>query len=110
MKKEFFQWLSDTDRLRIRFEMTKGKVTMLVVQYEGLICGKWEPIIRYDTAHGYLHKDLYVGGQKERIKKERVPIADFNRGLTEAIDDLRRHWQEYRTRFARGVDGKISTG
>jgi len=102
MKKEFFQWLSVTDRLRIRFEMRKGKVTMLVVQYEVLIGNKWEPIVRYDTAHGYLHKDLYVAGQKERIKKERVPIADFNRGLTEAVEDLKRHWQKYRRRFMGG--------
>ena len=102
MKKEFFQWLSDTDRLRIRFEMTKGKVTMLVVQYEGLIRGKWEPIIRYDTAHGYLHKDLYAAGRKETIKKEQVPVHDLNCGLTEAIDDLKRYWQEYRTGFTRG--------
>ena len=102
MKKEFFQWLSGTDRLRIRFEATRGKVTMLVVQYEALIGNKWEPIVRYDTAHGYLHKDLYMGGQKERIKKERVPIADFNRGLTEAVEDLKRHWQKYRRRFMGG--------
>ena len=103
MKKEFFQWLSDTDRLRIRFEMRKGKVTMLVVQYEGFVRDKWEPIIRYDTAHGYLHKDLYAAGRKETIKKEQVPIHDLNRGLTEAIEDLKGRWEKYRRRFVGGA-------
>ena len=110
MKKEFFQWLSDTDRLRIRFKMTRGKVTTLVVQYEALIDSKWEQIVRYDTAHGYLHKDLYVAGQKEKIKKERVAIVDFNKGLTEAVEDLKRHWQKYRRRFTGDLDEKISDG
>ena len=99
MKREFFQWLASTDRLRVRFDTARGQVTRLVVQYEALIGNKWEPIVLYDTAHGYLHKDLYVRGKKERIKKERVPIADFNQGLTRAIEDLKKGWQSYRKRF-----------
>lgn len=103
MIKEFFQWLSGTDRLRIRFETERGRVTMLVVQYETLISNKWEPIMRYDTAHGYLHKDLYVRGKKEKIRKERVPIADLNQGLTQAIEDLKKHWESYKKQFMKGV-------
>ncbi len=99
MKREFFQWLASTDRLRIRFDTTRGQVARLVVQYEALIGNKWEPIVRYDTAHGYLHKDLYVRGKKEKVKKERVPITDFNQGLTRAIEDLKKDWQNYRKRF-----------
>jgi len=103
MRKEFFQWLSGTDRLRARFETVKGKVTVLVVQYEAFIDDRWEQIIRYDTAHGYLHKDLYVRGRKEKIRKEQVPIADLNQGLTQAIEDLKGHWESYRKQFMKGV-------
>lgn len=102
MRKEFFQWLSNTDRLRIRFEMKKGEVTMLVVQYEALMGNKWAPIVRYDTAHGYLHKDLYASGDDRTAKKESVSSSDFNHGLTEAIEDLKRYWQKYRKRFMQG--------
>ena len=55
-----------------------------------LMGNKWAPIVRYDTAHGYLHKDLYASGQNGTAKKEQLPIHDLNRGLTEAIDDLKR--------------------
>lgn len=101
MARSFFHWLSDTDRLRIRFTVHKGKITQLVVQYEALIDEQWEPIVRYDTAHGYLHRDLYRRGREEPIKDE-VSFRDLNEGLNRAIDDLRRHWQLYKQRFLGG--------
>lgn len=101
MARSFFHWLSDTDRLRIRFTVHKGKITQLVVQYEALIDEHWEPIVRYDTAHGYLHRDLYQRGQKEPIK-DGVSVRDLNEGLNRAIDDLQRHWQLYKQQFLGG--------
>jgi hypothetical protein len=98
MAREFFHWLSGADRLRIRFTVRKGKVTQLVVQYEALIEERWEAIVRYDTAHGYLHRDLYQRGRTQPTK-ETVPVADLNEGLNRAIDDLQRHWQMYKRYF-----------
>ena len=102
MRKEFFQWLSGTDRIRTRFEAARGKVSMLVVQYEALVGDNWEPVVRYDTAHGYLHKDIYYPrGPEGGARKERVTVADLNQGLTEAIDDLEKHWENYKKRLHR---------
>jgi hypothetical protein len=104
MKKEFFQWLSGTDRLKIRFETVKGKVSRLVVQYEAFVGDTWEPIVRYDTAHGFLHKDLYLGRRGGRIRKERIRVADLRQGLIEAIDELEKHWESYKKRFMEGSE------
>jgi hypothetical protein len=41
-------------------------ITDFVVQYEIFINDKWCPVVRYDTAHGYAHKDLiHPDGSKE---------------------------------------------
>jgi hypothetical protein len=98
MARGFFHWLSDRDRLRIRFTVQKGRVTQLVVQYEVLMGERWQPIVRYDTAHGYLHRDLYRHGQEEPLK-EAISVVDLSDGLTQAIEDLRQHWQLYKRRF-----------
>ncbi|HJZ23223.1 MAG TPA: hypothetical protein VJ201_02100 [Candidatus Babeliales bacterium] len=36
----------------------KGVIFEFVVQCEALISEQWQPIIRYDTAHGFAHKDI----------------------------------------------------
>lgn len=47
-----------TDRLRVYARKEKGQIFQFVVQYEALIFGDWKPIVRYDTAHGFAHKDI----------------------------------------------------
>ena len=54
-RKEYFQWLGYEfkDRIRYLFEVDKGKIIDLIVQYESLIDDTWKPIVRYDCAHGF---------------------------------------------------------
>jgi hypothetical protein len=35
----------------------RGRVVEFLIQYEAFIVGQWHPVIRYDTAHGQLHRD-----------------------------------------------------
>ena len=68
-KKEFTKVISHSgdDRLRLRIETKNGKVVDIVVQYEGKFNDEWHPIVRYDCAHGFLHRDvLFPGGKKEK--------------------------------------------
>jgi hypothetical protein len=57
------------------------------------------PVARYDTAHGYAHKDLInPDGTKEKIF---IGIADFNEALTLADKDINENWERYKERFLR---------
>jgi len=48
----------ETERLRVSVLKSKGQILKFVVQLEIKIGNFWKPIVRYDTAHGYSHKDI----------------------------------------------------
>jgi hypothetical protein len=80
MVKEFLKSLdeSDSERLRVKLTIVKGKLSDIVFQYESFIDGKWISIVRYDMAHNFFHRDvLKPNGEKE---KTAIDIT----GLTEA--------------------------
>jgi len=85
----------DENRIRIRFTTHAGKVTRIeIVQYEAYLAGKWRPLVRYDTAHGYLHRDVMKpDGTQEKMK---IPYTSLSEALTQAIDEIRRQWRFYR--------------
>jgi len=57
----------------------------------------WRPIARYDTGHGFAHRDvLHADG---RVDKTPMGLADWNEALTIAVDDLKGNWPWYRERF-----------
>jgi hypothetical protein len=81
-------------RYRVRFEADKGKVFEFVVQLERLKNDIWKPVVRYDTAHGFAHRDRYdAAGQT--AQHEPLPAADFNDALTYAIKDIRTNWEAW---------------
>jgi hypothetical protein len=91
---------AEQDRVRVDFETDHGDVTTLhAVQYETRVHGTWQPVARYDTAHGFFHMDVYTA---RGSMKYRVEIADLNEALTFAIDDLKTHWYLYKQRLLRG--------
>jgi len=93
-----FRWLFDNDNaLRVHFEIEHGKVNSFVVQLECLWKDKWNPVVRYDTAHGFAHRDKMYPGRK--TEKSKIPVRNFNDGLNFAIDDLEANWREYRRRY-----------
>jgi hypothetical protein len=51
--------LTDDVRYRVWFEVDKGQVLKFLVQLEIREQGKWNPVVRYDTAHGFAHRDTY---------------------------------------------------
>jgi len=71
-----------------------------VIQYEVFLQQQWQPIIRYDTAHGFAHIDLYhPSGKTEKI---RMPTKDFNEALTLAQEDIKQHWEWYLNNYLEG--------
>lgn len=97
-EKEIERYFTHEDRVKIRFTTRKGVVVWIkLVQYEAYIEDKWRAILRYDTAHGYLHRDIeHPKGDQEKLK---IPYADLGEALTEAIDHIERNWQFYRKMY-----------
>jgi len=97
---EFHRLLNDDNALRVQFELDHGKVIKFVVQLECRFvaeAGRFRPVVRYDTAHGFAHCDRLHPYKKS--SKITMPTQDFNEALTFAMDDLVKRWRTYRRRF-----------
>lgn len=76
-------------------------ITEFNVQIELFIGEQWRAIVRYDTGHGFAHRDLLHGdGSVENIP---LHVASFNEALTIAENDLRAHWAHYRHAFLKEI-------
>ncbi len=73
------------------------------VQLEIWVNNNWIPIIRYDTAHGFAHKDIIsVNGNVKKITLDN--IRDFAEALTFAENDIKTNWELYRDKFLKEAD------
>ena len=82
------------DRMRVEAIKEKGAILSFVAQYEALINKKWREIVRYDTHHGFAHKDIiHPNGKKD---KQPLHFQDYNAAFTFAVDDLKNSWRWYR--------------
>ena len=87
------------DRLRVRATQERGIVISFVVQYEALIADQWHAIVRYDTSHGFSHKDtMHPDGRED---KQPLPLPTYNITFTFAIQDLKASWRWYREGYER---------
>jgi len=98
-KKSFIVLLgeSDRDRYRLYCATESGQVAIFRVQYEAFIDGRWQPIVRYDTAHGFPHRDLLHPdrpGEKTEYRGH-----DNAEVLTLGQEDIKRNWQTYRAQY-----------
>ena len=90
--------LSEADRVDVEWEKEGGRVMAFVVNYVAEVGGKSYSVVRFDTAHGFPHKDVcYPDGTVGQ--KERLPEGDLHLLADSAIDDIKSHWQTYRARF-----------
>lgn len=96
---EYVLPLGENARKRHSHETVRGAVVAFVVQLEVFCEGKWCPVVRYDSAHGFSHIDWYRRSGESR--KEQVPLA-FAEALTLADDDIQERGEEYRDRFLQG--------
>ncbi len=98
---EYVTPLGSDGRHRTRHVRIGNKIIEFVVQYEIKINEEWYPVVRYDTSHGFAHKDKL--SYKDEVIKERLPFNDFNLALTFAEKDLKANWQKYREHFLKEV-------
>jgi hypothetical protein len=98
-EKEYFKYLNSAneERLRMIIRTEKGKVIDLVVQYETQIKTHWKPVVRYDCAHGFFHRDIMSpDGSKE---KKSLAIHDLDTALDYAEQDIKDHWEFYKEKY-----------
>ncbi len=96
---EFRTLFDDKNAARVSFELERDEVLRFVVQLECRFNGEWLPVVRYDTHHGFAHRDL-LHPSRESMKTE-LTVRNYNEGLTFAIQDLKVNWASYRRRFER---------
>jgi len=100
-KKEFFRRLSDDCRIRHRHLRLKTEIIHFSVQLEIFHKDNWYPVVRYDTAHGFAHKDIIH--QDGTIDKIPVFCLDYTDALTFAEADLIANWRLYKNMFIEEV-------
>ncbi|MGH7961796.1 MAG: DUF7718 family protein [Candidatus Binatia bacterium] len=89
--------LTLNDRKRHEHISDRGQIMQFVVQYETFVEGKWRPVIRYDTAHGFPHMDrIDPDGTVEKVPLLR---NDLGEALTFADQDIDEHWEQYKAAY-----------
>ncbi len=91
--------LGKNARKRHYHETDKGKISGFTVQLEVFVDGRWQVVIRYDSAHGFAHIDQYhLDGRK--VKKELH--LKLSEALTLADEDIKENWKIYQKEFLEG--------
>ncbi len=95
MKETDYVFLLNFDaRYRVKFEVDKGRIVLFVVQLEFLRADSWVAVVRYDTAHGFAHRDRYKADGSVS-HHEGLPVTEFKDALTHAIRDIKLNWEEW---------------
>jgi len=79
-----------------------GKIVFFRVQYETKIGDDWYPVVRYDTAHGFAHRDLL--NLLGNIRKTPLFNQNYNDALSFAESDLKTNWLFYKHAFTEGSE------
>jgi len=99
---EYIIRIGTSDRYRHFHIQEKGKIIFFRIQYETKINAVWYPVVRYDTAHGFAHRDML--NIKGEVTKTPLFNQDYNDALTFAESDLKSNWEYYKKRFLEEKD------
>jgi hypothetical protein len=69
----------------------RGSVTDYTVLYLATIEGVVQPVVRYDAAHGYPHRDT-LDWDGRVIEKHWMPQQSLAQALNRAIEELKTQW------------------
>jgi hypothetical protein len=99
-EKVYLIHLGGRARKRHYHKTDKDQVVAFMVQLEVEVEeGVWKPVIRYDCAHDFAHRDRYnLKGDRD---KEEIPLS-YTDSLDLADKDINANWDIYQERFLRG--------
>jgi len=99
-EKQYLIRLGERSRKRHYHKTDNGQVVAFMVQLEVEIeDGDWKPVIRYDCAHSFAHRDRY--NLKGDHEIEELPLS-YSESLDFADKDINDNWDVYEERFLRG--------
>lgn len=101
-EKTYMALLSPEDRKRYRHVREGTRILAFTIQYETLVGAEWLPVVRYDTSHRIVHKDLL--DLRGREKKVLLGITDLREALLLADNDVKTNWPRYKAMFLRRKD------
>jgi len=87
------------ERLRVRLRVQKNELIDVVYQYESFIEEKWQPIIRYDCAHGFFHRDVLLPGDIK--EKSEMNFDSLKQASRYAEHDIKDRWEWYKERYVK---------
>ncbi len=85
--------------LRLRITTEGGGVVAFTAQYETTLAGRRTPIVRYDGAHGYAHRDLLDRRGRVVDKRPLPGNPTYKEALEIGRRDLLDNWSAYRRAF-----------
>jgi hypothetical protein len=93
--------LPDQVQIRCAYKRLGKRLTQYTVQLEIYHQGSWQPVVRYDNAHGFCHCDtIHPDGTQDKTP---LFIGDANETFTAAIKELRAHWVTHRDRYLKEI-------
>ena len=101
-KVEYVIRIGPSDRYRHLHVRERGKIVFFRIQYETRIGNRWYPVVRYDTSHGFAHRDMM--SLKGSVTKTPLFKQDYNDALTFAESDLKLNWEYYKRKFSEVED------
>lgn len=102
-EKSFKTIITADDETCIEITTDRGRVVRFVVQYEARIDGKWYNIVRYDSAHGYAHRDT-LDERGNNYRKDELGLT-FDQAPQFAQAEIAEHWQRFRREFIQRMRG-----
>jgi len=76
-----------------------GEFLSFGINYRTLLAGRWHNVIRYDTAHGCVHRHrFWKEGWFEEI--ENIGEVDLKKAFDGCFEDVIANWGNYKKRMA----------
>ncbi|MBM3129918.1 MAG: hypothetical protein FJ009_15015 [Chloroflexi bacterium] len=85
------------NRYRHRHVVSRRRIVEFSLQYEAFLENKWHAIVRYDTAHGFAHRDVIHPDGTEG--KTSFQHWSYEQVLTFGERDLKQNWLAYRATY-----------
>jgi hypothetical protein len=103
----YFSELSTSDRLVERLVVGSwGQLVSFAVTQQVHLDGDWKDVVRYDCAHGLVHKDNFRKSRAGSKKEKMTPLKPGSTTLEETHDEvweaLQGSWEENRRRYLNG--------
>jgi hypothetical protein len=92
---------STGDYMDIRFVRDGKRIIRFTIRGVARIGGDDHDFVRFDTAHGFAHRDLLDWNGNTIAKTELQHSTNFARAMTDAIVDLKSQWKQLRSEFQR---------